>query len=123
MNQNQTSTREALDKMNRRVDSLYDQFEQPEQLQYDDYECDENVSEYHPYDPTIDIDTESLEEGASTYETVIEKNRKMSEPSVFKNLCDKFNHKEVVDSEVNDDLAGFINTAFRDGSQMNGKMK
>ncbi|MES9883155.1 MAG: hypothetical protein ABW185_20010, partial [Sedimenticola sp.] len=89
-----------------------DQFEQPEQ--YDDYECDENVSEYHPYDPENCIDTESLEEGASAYEPSLKK-QKMSEHSVFKNLCDKFNHKEVVDSEVNDDLVGFINTAFRDG--------
>lgn len=41
--------------------------------------------------------------------------KQKTDNSIFKNISEKFNPKETVDNEVNEDLAQFINATFRDG--------
>ena len=97
---NQNKVNERLEVLATRVDKIWD-YEEPVYDYGEDYYESEN-SEYP--DQVVDLDSEPPT-----------KKQKVSPDSVFKNISEKFNPKESVDLEVNEDLASFVNSTFRDG--------
>ena len=84
---------------------------------YDENEFDyEQYPEYDDAYENRDLDQSS--EAVSSVFLVSEppsKIQKLEQNSVFKNISEKFNPKEIVDSNINDELAVFVNSAFREG--------
>lgn len=108
LHSNQNKVNDKLEKLSSRVDSLYDSYS---------YENENENYEYDQYDENVDPD-QSFERSEAPLSVCSEpptKKQKTSEDSVFKNISEKFNPKETVDSEVDEDLASFINSTFRDG--------
>ena len=71
-------------------------------------------------------DTQDDEGSFKTFEPDISfqeppcKKQKMDD-SIFKNISEKFNPKKIVDSEINGDLAQFVNNTFQDGISDEGQ--
>ena len=99
LSSNQSKINDKIEKLLSRVDSLY---ETPV------YEYEESDFEY--------TDARDDEGSFETFhfKNLHAKKQKMDE-SIFKNISEKFNPKEVMDSEINDGLAQFVNNTFRDG--------
>ncbi|KAH3705259.1 hypothetical protein DPMN_080327 [Dreissena polymorpha] len=107
LNSNVVQQGEKLEKLNGRVDTLYEWYDHTPDVQFqgDYHEIDE-----HEQQP-VDINCSN---------TIIDGVQSECEPGknsrqCFKGLSDKFLFSEKVDNEVNDDLAMFINTSFRSG--------
>ena len=119
LNSKHNKVTDQLEKLSSRVDNIYESYSQENDFQtydydqyydYENYEsCEtENVA---PVDPDEQFDDASV---SICSEPPIKK-QKTAKDSVFKNISEKFNPKESVDSAVNEDLAFFINSTFRDG--------
>lgn len=69
------------------------------------------------YDENVDLNEPEELEQYETFDTDSEPPIKIqkTDDSVFKSLSEKFQSTESVDPEVNDDLAAFVNNAFRNG--------
>ena len=113
-NQNKISNR--LEKLSSRVDSIYEYTSD----EYDEqYVIDGNQNEYYDdaYENVVpeSSDHDQSVETASVASEPPLKKQKSEKASVFKNIHDKFNPKEIVDVDINSELAEFINTAFGEG--------
>ena len=118
LNDNQHKISDRLESLSSRVDSLY---EYPaydyEAEQYAPFEQFENAeAEIENIDPDQSLEASSVVGAAS----VVSENseppiKKQKTDSIFKNINVKFQMKEPVDSDVNEELAEFINSAFLDG--------
>ena len=118
LHQNQTKVNERLETLSSRVDAIYnDSYSYDELAPYDENEFDyEQYPEYDDAYENRDLDQSS--EAVSSVSVVSEppsKIQKLEQDSVFKNISEKFNPKEMVDSNINDELAMFVNSAFREG--------
>ena len=112
LHSNQNKVNDKLEKLSSQVDSLYDSYSY------------ENDNDYEQYDENVDPD-QSFERSDGPQSGCSEppnKKQKTTEDSVFRKISKKFNPKESVDSEVDEDLASFINSTFRDGYLMRGKV-
>lgn len=116
LNSKHNKVTDQLEKLSSRVDNIYESYSQENDYetydydQYDYYESCETENEA-PVDPDQQLDDASI----SICSEPPHKKQKTAENSVFKNISEKFNPKESVDSAVNEDLASFINSTFRDG--------
>ena len=100
-----TNQNEKVESRNVRIDQLVhkvDSFcshEDDEQLDYDDYEPEDD----------------SCENGLIQDSEPLMKETKTDEESVFKSLSEKFQNSESVDCEIDEHLAEFINLSFQNG--------
>lgn len=97
---------ERIEQISQKLESWFDD---PGE-EYDDYQYD---CEYSVHDDESEISCNQPDKDASSEPAP--KKQKTSENSIFKSLGEKFLQVETVDNEVNDDLANFVNTAFRSG--------
>ena len=111
LNENQHKINERLDSLSSRMDSMT--YEYPG--------CDYEADHYEPNDQYDNGEIEntdpdqSLEGSSVIYDTSEPPSKKQRTDSIFKNINVKFNLKEQVDSDVNEELAEFVNSAFIDG--------
>lgn len=119
LNSKHNTVSDQLEKLTSHVDNICESYSQEndfEACEYDQYYDYENYKSSEtenvaPVDPDQQFDDASV---SICSEPPIKK-QKTAEDSVFKNISEKFNPKESVDSAVNEDLASFINSTFRDG--------
>lgn len=112
LNDNQHKISDKLESLSSRVDTLYEypyEYEQGEQSEQYEAHVYENA-DLENLDPEL-----SLEVSSVVSEISEPPNKKQKTDSIFKNISEKFNPKEQVDSEINEELAEFINSAFIDG--------
>ncbi|MEW8548333.1 MAG: hypothetical protein AB2693_32925 [Candidatus Thiodiazotropha sp.] len=114
LHDNQTKISNKLDNLSTRVDNIYDYSNEEYEGSLDTYDAEqyENVCVDGDFE---NVDPNETYEGASVVSEPPTKIQKLDKSSIFKNISDKFNPKEVVDSDINEELAEFINSAFREG--------
>lgn len=97
LNKNVNAQNTRLEKQEERLKLLSDRMSNTENDLYEYYE---------------DCQDDSPVSEACNASTV---NEECPSSSVFKSLVDKFQQIDAVDAEVNEDLAGFVNSSFRNG--------
>jgi hypothetical protein len=103
MNANLNAQATRLEKQEQKLQSFTEQIADQEYgdfNDYNDYECQEQ------YD-----DDACMSEQAS----ILSSTKKTTGGGIFSSLVNKFQQEDAVDSEVNDDLAHFVNMSFRSG--------
>lgn len=106
LNNNVNKQSDKLQKLNERVDTLYDMCDYDQNVQYEDDYC-QDASQ------TEQFEEEKENEQDSAASASLSDNS--GPTSWFKGLSDKFLTAEKVDNEVHDDLASFVNMSFRNG--------
>lgn len=106
LNANQNKINEKIEKLSSRVDSFYDN----QDYDYND-ECYYDSSAYG----VANSPTDTLDESYEMFLSEPPSKKQKTDDSIFKNISEKFNPKETVDIEINEDLAEFVNATFRDG--------
>jgi len=110
--------REMNAKLNAQDARLLKQEEKLESLNVNLTTC----SDQYDYGEDYNVDYEQYEDSEvqnpeyqDTSSTVSVESEKKGEKSVYRTVADKITRKEIVDNEINDDLAAFVNSSFRDG--------
>ena len=117
LSSNQNKFSDKLEKLSSRVDSIYD-YDQYVDNQSEgshiteQFDQDQDFENY-PYDAAQDdcADPPLLEDDCNESSPKQQK----TDGSIFKNISEKFNPKEVTDHDIDLDLKDFINATFRDG--------
>ena len=111
LSSNQNKINDKLEKLSSRVDSLY---EYGQENEYEDEEADRswNAFVYGDSDQEESTDPPMQEDPC---DVECPPKRQKTDASVFKNISDKFNPKEVTDNDIDEEFAEFLNSAFRDG--------
>lgn len=109
LNNNMNKQNEKVEQQNNRIELISQKLDSF-------YSYDDNNGVQDEYCEIVDegCDDSSLYEDSSEVEPP-QKKQKTDDASVFKSLTDKFQNSETVDCEINDDLAFFVNNAFRNG--------
>ncbi|XP_060585227.1 uncharacterized protein LOC132741147 [Ruditapes philippinarum] len=103
LNTNVTKQGSKLESLSKRVDDLYVEYDE---YCYPDDSCNDGFSDSHSVLSNV---SESGEDSQPP------RKRVCNESDIFRNLCDKFQSVEKCDTEINDDLATFVNNSFRNG--------
>ena len=109
LNENQHKLNDRLDTLATRVDSLSYGYETEDYDYYEQFN-DADTVESEQQNETSSVVSECLEPPSSE-----PPNKKQKTDSVFKNINIKFNTKEKVDPDIDEELAKFIKSAFIDG--------